>query len=450
MSVLQPARRRWPWWLTGLVVLGSLLLLLVGIAVGFRQIGITRWREACAAERAARRLSSVAEIVAGLGHLDHTEQQAWQHHIDGIDAGPHGPAWERFENDLLGDDRYDHWSATAQGELPAELRALHEACRASVDETLALLTTRVDPCVNGGLLLLGPGEPPWHAHIMSLRVSRNVATWLAMDVVLAAEATPALRRLDAFVAAHAQAGILIDAMILVALIDIRDEAWLRAVRKGRLHPRQAVEWMPPPVPLRPLGQRAMQGERLLFLVPLVDYCINDGSGVGIGLSTGWQGRLSGLTASWWAPRDGLVALELSQHWDNWFTDPHLPPPQWADYKDRFWVRSYVFFSFSSEESVITLIEHEARQHATRLALDLLARQAEGQALPADQAALDALLPGACAPAPFRVGLAYERAASGFRFSVDVATPAILPGQAGRYARLRRVLADAANPEPEPD
>ncbi len=249
------------WWA---ILIGAGLVLVLG-AIAFVALQRASGRRAYAAQitadRIAGRMSTVDDFVARAPAVDPAVQQAWTTWSDAASA-----SWTMPTYDQAG---WDRWIVGA-GPRPETIVRIVEERRATMSPALELL--------RGGVLLSGYGWaatdlPPGRRtvadvtrlHLPNLLVLRDHATWLAYAAVLADDPTAHLGDLTRLLAAMDHPATLIDAMMMLMVAGVRDNAHLELAMRGTLPDQASVRFLAePPRSLERLAA-AYAGDRALYL-----------------------------------------------------------------------------------------------------------------------------------------------------------------------------------------
>lgn len=419
------ARIRIRWWM---IAVATIVVLGLGtLAVGvIRADGKRRYQAQVAAEQAQGRVATVADFVNQAPPVDRTLQRAWA-------------AWSTAHANASGwtDPQYDraawnHWLA-AGGEPPALIAATIEQRRADLDPALALLR-------RGGLVLSARGwaaaELPTGRRTVhdvtrmptpNLLAVRDLASWLGYAAVLAEDPAMHLADLDALRTALDQPGTLIDAMITIAIADIRNRAYVDVALRGGLTEQCAAAWLGERPRSLDLVAEGIDGERALFI---------DGTAAWVGESTLFDLDRNG-TLNHSGPSGWLSHLDI---WVRGLNDCARMAEHHLHHADRLrGLRPDAPLHSSSMQAKLgalgrlgmaslsqcslTAREADAGERMARLALRvlMLARQS---GLPPDHTALETAMGTAeCRPVGDRLRLRYEPLGTDrFRITIDPASP----------------------------
>ena len=233
-----PNPRHWPWWGWALFVVATLLLMVMSAALVYRKTGMRELR----AEVALLHAAGYGVVPADLSKLMPAVNRARQNRAWAL-FGSAGPIWKESKYPLAGiSARLSIPSKSPENERikqRAEIfRLLDDSKTARAD--WATLSSE-GPLVLTGLGWLtsdpatsSPTDLETNASntIPSLLNVRQMANALAVEARVASDPRPALASLDAIITGQDHRGYLIDAMILIAVMQIRDDAWLEAVLRG--------------------------------------------------------------------------------------------------------------------------------------------------------------------------------------------------------------------------
>jgi len=217
-------------------------------------------------------------------------------------------------------------------------------------------------------------------------VQRDLAEWLRHAAVLADDPRPYLRDLDEVIHASRHPVTLIDAMVLVGLLHIRDQAYVETAMRGTLPADMARAWIRDVVPILRLTGQAMLNEGILYSVGTANSIMSE---------NGWSfgsdifGRSSVMITwdVWWngtADSAKMLAYHADVH-DRIMGITHTPLPDIAVVLASCGRIPRVLLP-NSNETVVTALTSDADQRAIRLAVLLLQAHPTTD-LPADVAAL---------------------------------------------------------------
>lgn len=264
-------------------------------------------------------------------------------------------------------------------------------------------------------------------NIMALR---RAVDGLGQAALVEADSRRPLVLLDRLEDGLAPSGALIDALIAVAIHDMRDTAYLRAQVLGVLPDDLRDAWRAE-APSSERIAEGVRGERLLFVAPLAEELRKGGA-----LSTGsdwihgeagmWD-RLRGRADLWLdGPADLADLLDVLAEVEESLRDPRPATGTRARY-DALLARSRLLrVSMANLPAVVTTGVHSrARHRAMRLVSHLVELRRAGEALPATEDELVRAVPEAAAllaEGPLDLRLRYERPAEHVpRVSVDPAS-----------------------------
>ena len=233
-----PNPRHWPWWGWALCVVATLLLMVLSAVLIYRQTGMKELR----AEVARLKAEGYGVFPADLTKLMPTVDRARQNRAWAL-FGSAGPSWTEPKRSFAGvAARLSISSKTpekARIEHQAEIARLLDDSKTARADWAALSSEGPLDLTGLGWLTSDPAtssptvlEANASNNIISLLCVRQMANALAVEARMTSDPRPALASLDALVTGLDHPGYLIDAMILVAIMQIRDEAWLEAVLRG--------------------------------------------------------------------------------------------------------------------------------------------------------------------------------------------------------------------------
>jgi hypothetical protein len=254
-------RIRWWHWLIASVLIVSSAAFVTGYVL--RCQGRAAYQAVLAAERAAGHPGTIDAFIDALPPVDSAAQEAWF-------------AWQEHANKIWTDPKYDSdaWDLWLVGQGPRPALPVIETQRPDMLPACELLR-------RGNVLLSARGWlaadcPPGKRTLVytsacrlpNLLACRTLADWLRHDAVLAADPSQSLADLDALVVAMRQPGSLIDAMIAIALEDIRAHTYLELALRGTLPEAARAAWLAEPVRFLPIVADGFASERVVF----VDAC----------------------------------------------------------------------------------------------------------------------------------------------------------------------------------
>ena len=326
------------------------------------------------------------------------------------------------------------WAFRGQPPDPGLLER-HELCREHADRLAELLAVE-GICLSGAAFARRPdGELRAYDDPLrtmgNLLVSRGMATWLGLEVLLVEDPEPVLVQLDRLEEALRPVAGIIDAMIHASVVYERDSAHLRCAVQGRLSAARRARWLAEPSRTRALSREAQRAERVLALAPIARDTANGdpralrmlyGDDASFVERFEWQVRDPGrYLRSVEAVRFAEACVEADDF------GPVLTGPDAPSAEDPWALRP--------EGLLWTILTQRAAQRLMRLAAEL---QALGEAAPADEAALQRDHPELAArmqSGPWDLALAYERLSpTRIRVFVSPTTPLPVPF-GGRRAEL---------------
>lgn len=431
-----PSQRRWLLTGAGLVVV---VLAVLSWAALVRADGRRRYDAGAALRTAAGHPATIDALLDRVVVADPrplTEWRAWQASYLA------GPAIPRSSEDRA----WRAWVAGG-GAPPAAEVAMVTGAAPRFAPALALL--RAGPpriaTTRFAALELPPGRRSHadlaHLTMPNLLAIRDLATWSRCRAVLAEDPREPLGDLDRLGEALSEPGCLIDAMILFAVFEERDRAYVETAVRGTLPADLREHWLGEPGRLLTSLADAADDERALFFDPTV---------VAMQRLPPWAGRdaCSALGVPWspartigyWlsSGRDGAIQADyISRQADR--LRGSGPLPAWEPATIAVPLIDWV-------ECRATALERDAGWRMARLAVRLQALARTG-ALPADHTAA-LTIPGgdALRPPGDHLHLRFERlAADGFGIGIDPSSPAPDFDAPGRMAM--RAAAPPADPTP---
>lgn len=236
------------WWHWLLLMVGFLLVILAGVAIGMRLHGEQRYAEALNAVRSAGKPVTISDLAIS-PPTDAGVQERWDRWAA---AGRNYP-----------DDKFSHadWNRfiTGHAALTDAIRQQIETRRGDMQTGRELL--RNEALEIGFVRLLHPVPPRTMQDYAALSpqmvqdwlAARCLAHWLAHEAAVASDPRTALSDLDSLVRRVHQPLSLLDAMLLQNVGETRDQAYRTLALQGRL-PRdlrdawltespQAHEWL---------------------------------------------------------------------------------------------------------------------------------------------------------------------------------------------------------------
>ncbi len=355
------------WHMIVAIIVISILSVLMAGMLRQRQ-GLARLHQIAADRHAAGQIGSLADLIATLPATDADLQSQWWAWSQVSVKGWVDPKYD--------DQAYQDWIA-GTGPFPQ-----------SIADTLAVRAPSVqlarDMLQHDDLLLSGAGWLRTHLTnpkytlteaaalpLPNLLVQRDLAQWLRHAAVLAEDPRPYLHDFDRLIHASLHPVTLIDAMILVALLHIRDQAYVETAMRGTLPADMAKAWIADVQPILHSTGGAILSEGILYSV-----------GFAHSIGSGQQ---------WSLGRDVFGRNTVSTNWDMWWngaTDSAQMFGYYGKVRDRLQgLTSTPLPDFSTEfasggqilsmlvpncsESIMTVLEYDATQRAMRLAVLLL-------------------------------------------------------------------------------
>ncbi len=249
--------RWWMWILLVLVVIFSAI-------VGMRQHGWARFQAVQADLKAKGYATTAVELVATAPPVDKDRQERLWRAMEVMQNHP----WAEWRCGTIF-DRLREKSETDPDRLKISRNLLDgaidmENLQSVLDEGPVELSVfgwiERDPgrLAKKSLVELGSTRIP------VFLVSRGCANWWGSQAIAATDPSTALKRLDHWNQSLGHPGTLIDAMIGIAVSDIRDQTYLWLATRGRLPARQHTDWVnEEPRQIRWVGD-AFAGERCLW------------------------------------------------------------------------------------------------------------------------------------------------------------------------------------------
>jgi hypothetical protein len=429
MTVSIPRRLRLRWWHLAIATVVLLGAALIATAYAWRAMGRGQYLAVVEQLRAAGQPASVDDFVALAPAVDRAVQDAWDAWQKRYAAGPNS-----FLNAVS--NHYKVWDAwiAGPGPRPTAVDALLSGTAADFADAVRLLRS-------GRLVLSGFGwmakdlppdkrRMPFTAALTlpNLLSTRELAEWLHHAAVLAEDPRQHLADLDALMVAMGRPATLIEAMIQVAVANIRDRAYLELALLDRLPVEARERWLAEaPRALHVVGD-GFTGESALFAHGFAGMLDQSATPFPvITMNSGWQSAW--FSAGVWLTgyQDCAVMAEVETHIGQRLRGERPDAwPTWEQIRPRLSVLGRIAVP-NLFESAISAVQADAAQRMARLAARVVALARAG-ALPVDQAALLTALgdPGALAASGDLLGLRYEVPAPGrFRLVVDPASP--IPG-----------------------
>ncbi|MBA3698776.1 MAG: hypothetical protein H0W78_07970 [Planctomycetes bacterium] len=400
---------RWTprWWHWLLLVVVFVLLLIFTVLLTLRTAGRADYQRVLTDLRAKGKVATLDEFIAQAPQVDVEIQEAWHRWSSpGIDYPE--SSRRNFNQEL------EAWNRYVMGEAPAPEAVLKE-----IEDTRALMEParrllQHDTLLVSALGWIAQDLPPGKrslphaasARIPSLLSTRALAYWLHHAACTESDPRPALDDLDRFHRALSRPGCLLDAMIWIAIANIRNETYVHLALLGRLPETNRQAWMNEPSKLIAGiadgfdGERtwfndswANMGEEMSFFSSFTTGRVMiDDISFGAGPTDPWMEWLSFrwlYSGPWmWATthHDSAVTAELEAHISARLRgETTLPIPDWTVTQPRYWGYGAIGVP-NLMESAITALEADAKHRICRLAVMLLI-QAPTHGLPADLTAL---------------------------------------------------------------
>ena len=334
-----PTAFRIRWWHIAIVLVLLTFLTAFVVGISLRTSGRAKFMAQAAARRALHRPATIEDYLAAAPVVDAAAQAAWDTWSKSAMAG-----WKEPNYDLKA---WNLW-VTGQGNKPASIVTTIEANRAVYASALALLR-------RGDLVLsaygwaaadLPPGKRTLAdaaaVRMPNLLVIRALAEWLHYDAVLSADPRPSLADLDALVTSqNSHPGSLIDAMIAVAVGDIRDRTYVDLALLGTLPADCRDRWLAEPSQTLRCVADGFDGEAGLYvggLFTMIDtggpWSMSSLTDVGMGISA--VGRFFVAPYIWATGHaDAAVMLEVDAAVaDRMRGVTTAPVPTWESLKPR--------------------------------------------------------------------------------------------------------------------
>jgi hypothetical protein len=433
------------WHVLVFLVLFSALGMVMAGALHHRQ-GLKQVRELCEARQSAGLVGSLADALAILPPSDDSLQARWL-------------AWSNTSLGTWTDPKYSSkdviaWVA-ATGPYPQAIADTVAARAHNFDEAREMLA-------NPALLLSGAGWIRTHLldekftllqaaalPIPNLLVQRELAQWLHHAAVLADDPRPYLTDFDALIHASRYPVTLIDAMTLVAVINIHDQAYVECALRGTLPDDLRETWLSAPMVTMAQTGAGILHEGLLFGLGTANWLEQSqfswNNAAAIGSTSAWLP----FDVWWHGTHDAarIMAYEYAAH-DRLAGLTTGPLPTTSSTYGRGGLLLGMLLP-NVLESAMTALETEAHQRACRVAV-LLITAPPGSDLPSDTASLlqtprtlDLVQPSGDA-----YHLAYERL-SPTRFRIGIAPTTPVPDfvDASRIPPLSKAWGTSPSKEP---
>jgi hypothetical protein len=446
---MRPLSQSLRWWHIVMLVMVLVTLVAVAVLIALRGAGRAHYHEVIAGLKGAGHPVSVDDLLALAPTVDRGRQAAWDAWQKAYTTGA-GRATSLAERLGRHQLAYDAWIA-GTGSPPNQVEDIILASAA--DFAAALPPLRGDGLVLSGYgwmaedLPVGRRRMPFTSamRLPNLLCVRELALWLRHATAVATDPRPSLADLDALNAAMARPVTLIDAMIALALADIRDRTYVDLALLDRLPDAERQHWLAEPCRHLALLADAIDGESVLMAMAAAEMLEVES----LELVSGWEKSMASLRLWITGHRDCARMAEVEVHAAQRLRGQRLDT--WNDgpaFNDQLGILGRICMP-NLTESAITALQADARHRMTRLAVMLIGMERRG-GLPADQAALRAALGDAdlLAPAGDHLHLLYEAlTADRFRVVVDPASP--LPDFDDPKRMGKRTLMAGAPPAKEP-
>ena len=424
--------RRWPWWGWVVAVVLLLVCLVMTALITYRHHGLSELRDLAKGMQAQGRSVTPVDFVALAPAVDRPRQaRLWR--LVGTSSGGWftGPQTNISGMDGRFVSAKDIPKREAEGERILMLSATdREAWKQLHREGPVLLSAfgwvaedLPDPA-SAGIMKTAAVRLP------NLLGMRALATALATEAFRAPDPLPALEELDALVASQRPSGSLIDAMILMATANIRDQAWLEAITRGV----DPGPWLAQRDELLSAVGDAFAAERMLFPGALYQDVIAGRSLSPLlmgGHGTTWREAVgiwfSTQLAYFTLPTDTAFALRCAtQSEDFCRTGIDRSAASMARLHDP-WFRvthpTAAVMIPNLIESAITAVQAETAARRLRVAGGLIHRWRTLGSLPADETVTDFPARDLLAAQRHGPAILYERlTTTRFRLWTDPATP----------------------------
>jgi hypothetical protein len=416
-----PHLRWWQW------TLSAALLPLAGIELVVlieQHLGAVQYQHVLADLHAAGRPTTLAEYKALAPPIDATLQDDWT-------------AWStRFTgfNVPLDYSETREWSAWIYGRRSqppektvanlAVMRPLMAEARALLKRGPPLMSTFVWVARDLPLGKRAIDENDYNSFMQSfpnLLIIRIVAEWLRRDALIATDPAEDLGGLDRLIQGLSCPGAIIDAMIALAIEDIRNRCYLELAMVGRLPAAPRARWLEAPTLEMAEMADAYRGERLI----LIPYFVSLYSRFLPIIATGEDRNAWSLLLAWPTRlQDCAIETDIDARLEARLRDGAAAAPlDGADIKAR--LASIGGFAENIPLWYFFAIEADANHRLVRLAVRLLELANSGTALPASAGEAQSLMAGLDLfhPAGDRLPVLYRRlAADRFCVCVDPAGP----------------------------
>ena len=426
-----PVRRfhlRWWHWLLLMTVVLSLII--VAVVLGMRLSGERRYHDMNAGLRTSGKPVTIDDLLATVAPPEKSLQEQWRHWAD---SAPRYP-----------DAKFSHesWNRFASGHeaLPADQLRLIEDVRSAMQPARGLLA---DDLLRIGFASVIHEFAATEKRSMEeygaissrssrdFLASRTLAQWLVHEAAVAMDPRPALLHLDLLIRCFGRPLSLLDSMNLVAINDLRDQAYRTIALQGRLPDDLRTTWAAEPPAAYGWIADAFETERVVFNGVLAHTT----------LTMSWNGAAftshpAGISRDPWTPLhivggtwmwstgmlDCATIAEVEAHASARLRRERLDPVSTTlDHRMQFIIAriSLPNLLMCASTAVKSTASHRLERLAVRLVSDL-----PRLGLPADEADLLARLgPHTLAAVDDLVALRYERLADDrFRLSIDPGTP----------------------------
>lgn len=428
MKPLSLTIRWWHWVLLALVLVPTSL---IATAYTWRSMGHAHYLRTIDQLRSKGKTTSIDDFVALAPAVNvalQDEWDSWQKSFDTFSVSS-----SMFDlADALGkhQEAWDRW-VTGRGLLPAEIEKVLAARSLPFDPAIRML--RTDELVLSGFgwaaqdLPPGKRRVPFTANLRlpQLLAVKELALWLRYSAILAENPREHLDDLDALHSAMRRPGTLIDAMVAIAVTQIRDRAYGDLALQGRLPDDSKQTWIAEPPRWLKLVGDAFEGESVLMgmgaaamieVTPITEY------------NPGWSNwkELSTVLSVWLnGYRDCAIMVDLETHAaqrlrgersDTW--------PAWSETLPRLGALGRISIP-NLTEACLTAILADALHRKARVAVRVI-EDSRFRPLPVDQNALLTRLGSPndlTPPDPDQLHLRYESLGPrSFRLVIDPGSP----------------------------
>jgi hypothetical protein len=412
------------WWHWLVFVLAVLVTLILATLLSLRSIGRGEYQQIITDLLAQKKIATIDDFVAHAPKVDEALQEEWN-------------TWSKRSLDYPDYNRHNFdsktWIAYVMEASAVPPKLLEELNDKRPEMEPARLLLQRPELVISSLGWIAQDLPPHKRRLPNtsatrmpnLLAHRALATWLHHEACINPDPVAALDDLDRLHAAFRRPGFLIDAMIWVAIANIRNEAYLHLALLGRLPEANRRAWLAESCELVLGVADAFDGERACFndsWVRWVDEMslinsFHDGR-----MITSTSTSLSGSTTPWWDPQwlysgprlwctshhDCAIAAELEAAISARLRGETATPfPDWTAIRPRLWGYGSIAMP-NLVESAITALEADARHRMFRLAVTII-DQVKADGLPIDRDNLIRRLGGLdlLTPAGDHLHLTYE-------------------------------------------